>query len=89
MGMFVWSILGAFLGQVLFSEECNREDDCKDDAEGTYDDVAACEEGVLASEYIGSWEHEALFAVEGVHGVIIVNSELVFTWSQVLVNPSP
>jgi hypothetical protein len=79
----------AFLRKVLFSEERDGKDNCENDAQGAYHDVAPCQERVFASEDVRGGEHEALLAVEGVYWVIIVNSKLVVTWLHVDIDSAP
>ena len=63
--------------EVLLTHVSDAEDEGEQGAEGADDDVAHGQEVVLAAKCVGGREDEVLLALEGVHGVVVLDDDLV------------
>ena len=52
----------------------NAENEGKEEAQGTHHNVADCQEVVLSSEGVGGGEHKGFATGEGLHIVLVANS---------------
>ena len=66
--------------RILLLEVGNEEDHCKYDTESSYNDVADCQEVVLASKSISGREDKALFAIERRDIIGICDVHSVSSW---------
>ena len=71
----------------LLSHVCEEEDDCEDQAEGSYHYIADSQEIVLSSQGIGSRQHKALLSFVASHIIYIIDFHLVSSLLQVLFKP--
>ena len=69
---------------VLFLEESNQENYCKDQAQRAYNDVAHSQEVVFATKGVCGWQNEALVTVEAIHIVIVLDHNLIVAWFNIL-----
>ena len=68
--------------RVLLLEVGNEEDHCKYDTESSYNDVADCQEVVLASKSISGREDKALFAIERRDIIGICDVHSICSWCE-------
>jgi len=73
----------------LLLEEGDEEDDGENEAQGAHNDVANCEEVVLAAQGISGREDKALVSIEAIHIVVIRNRQRVIAGLEVGLDLSP
>ena len=75
--------------EILLTHVSDAEDEGEQGAESADDDVAHGQEVILATECVGGREHEVLLALEGVHGVVVLDDDLVTRTFHVRLNLTP
>jgi hypothetical protein len=68
---------------------CDEEDYSEHKTKGTDNDIANCQEVVLASESVCGREDKALLAIVACHVILVVNAHHVGTWLEIFFNSSP